>query len=197
MGINPLYSMMLHHAHLLATGFWGTGPLPQAHLLFTASCSEELLFKVILYGAHPQFMPVHFGPSYSGQRLPDCSDPQREVEELSSLHPSMSHTFFVTKEGTSSRLPTGIQCGRPCVCTPVQCVCQCSLSAFLAGRISHQHYQEALLRLASGRSHCSSSTTGGQVSSFICGPPPLIEAATDSLTSLGVLKTDIHFEQWW
>lgn len=55
-GINPLYSMMLHYAHLLATGFWGPGPLPQAHLLFSASSSQELLFKVTPYDAHPQLL---------------------------------------------------------------------------------------------------------------------------------------------
>ena len=58
-----------------------------------------------------------------------------------------------------------------------------------AGRISHQHYEEALLGLASGRRD--------QVSCFICGPPPLIEAATESLTALGVPEDSIHFERWW
>ena len=49
---------------------------------------------------------------------------------------------------------------------------------------------------ASGRGH-HRTQTGGQVLCFICGPPPLIEAATASLTALGVLEEDIHFEQWW
>ena len=77
----------------------------------------------------------------------------------------------------------------------VQCMYQCPLPCS-AGRITHRHYKEALVGFASGRGHHRTQTSG-QVLCFICGPPPLIEAATASLTALGVLEEDIHFEQWW
>ncbi|CAL8397158.1 oxidoreductase NAD-binding domain-containing protein 1 isoform X1 [Gadus morhua] len=137
-GINPLYSVLLHAAHLARQHHASGGRdyrMGSAHMLYSAKSVQELLFKNTILELSREF-PGQF--SCDLRVTEPSQDPARDQDILP-----------VTRRGRITE-------------------------ADLRAHVDPQ------------RTLC-----------YLCGPPPMIEAISQSLIDLGLPKDRILFEKWW
>lgn len=136
-GINPLYSILLHAAHLLRPHPPPGGPhcVGSAHILYSAKSPRELLFKNTI------------------------------VEVCQEFPHKFSCDLRVTEQSAGDRDDRDI------------------LPITRRGRITAEDL----------RPHVDAQRT----LCYLCGPPPMIEAVSQSLSDLGLPKDRILYEKWW
>ncbi|KAM3858315.1 oxidoreductase NAD-binding domain-containing protein 1 [Diretmus argenteus] len=132
-GINPLYSILLHAADLLRLNRASDALIGSTHLCYSAKNTQELLFKNTIVKVCQEF--------------PD----------------KFSCDLHITEENADAEphLQPFITCGR---------ITEAELRA-------HVDPQRTLC--------------------YLCGPPPMIEAISKTLTDIGLPKDRIIFEKWW
>ncbi|XP_032847387.2 oxidoreductase NAD-binding domain-containing protein 1 isoform X2 [Tyto alba] len=194
-GINPLFSILLHIAdlHGYQEGKANGYKMGTAKLYYSAKTTSELLFK-------PALSTHHFcraGGSTSRVSLQQCYDSRAFALELlgentmichRASHKSFPSLFMRPSNpeqknilGLMKALPGKIQC-RFHVTQQSSQICKELQPHVTEGRISEKDLEK----------HVSKDTLW-----YICGPPPMIESISKLLFNVGVSRNCVFFEKWW
>ncbi|KAM4026732.1 oxidoreductase NAD-binding domain-containing protein 1 isoform 1-T1 [Anomaloglossus baeobatrachus] len=175
-GINPLFSILLHVADLhKALETTGKGfEMGSVRLYYCAKNSSELLFKSSSnihtypsYGQSYRVYPVHNTSTVCTwlsdiDLLEDVTFKKNILNLMHSFPGKITCSFHVTQQSSE-------------VCTELQ-------PFITEGRISESHLANYV-----SRDHLC----------YICGPPPMIESMCKQLEDLHVPREQIYFEKWW
>ena len=100
-GINPLFSMLLHHTRLVEQGTLSG----KVKLLYSARSTTELLFKVTSLALTTDHGDVTFALCLT----------QETIDELCSKHSSwLRATYFVTSQQLTPPTPSATVCKQSC-----------------------------------------------------------------------------------
>ncbi|XP_070298828.1 oxidoreductase NAD-binding domain-containing protein 1 isoform X1 [Salvelinus sp. IW2-2015] len=173
-GINPLYSILLHAADLLRQNPANVGRgynIGSTHLCYSAKNAQELLFKV--RGAYA--CPYH-NPTATMVQL----KPGFIIEEHTS--PACQWPFKKTIIDVCKEFPEKFSCDFHITAQTAD-IDQELQPSMNRGRLSEGEL----------RRHVDPNTT----LCYLCDPPPMIESGVQTLLCLGLSQDRILFEKWW